>query len=190
MVKTQKLLIVAILAIAFIAMAGMANARPADISVKLDKIQVNGAYIGLPTLLSSEAPIYGFQYTLVPDGTYTVFGTITNYENESIDVTVTGGMRPLSLGAWHGTTTQVVHVPASGTAGFTLTFWAPSRDDIRVDCIGYGRISTAGVEFVDMPDNTEHTVNQGPMSDAVAIFTNGVMNYNGKPAFMVGYGHL
>jgi len=181
LVKINKLLTVAIIAVAFIAMAGAANAKFAA-DVKIDKVQVNGEYRGIPTLLSSEGPIYGFEYTLVPDGTYTVFGTITNLMDKPLTVTVGGGTDSRM------TASKTIAVPAYGTASFTLTFWAGPREDIVIRTSEKKEVDLRGVEFVNMPDNTVHTINMGPMSDAVAIFTNGVLNYNGQPAFSVGFG--
>lgn len=181
MVNLNKLLIVAMTAIALVAIAGMANAA----TVTADKVQINGAYISFPKTVISEFGIQGFEYTLVPDGTFTVIGTITNDDDTQASVRVSGGPSHLD--------DHVVTVPASSSSSFSVTFPAASHAEVCAfywNVEGWTPIGLTGVEFVDMPDNTEHTVNQGPMSDAVAIFTNGVMYYSGKPAFMVGYGHL
>ncbi len=43
-------------------------------------------------------------------------------------------------------------------------------------------------DIVDAEDTTVHTIDQGPMPDMVAIFTNGVLSYKGNPIYTIGLG--
>ncbi len=179
MVKLNKFIILSISALAIIAFAGVASAS----GVNIDKIQANGNYVGNPVLLSGDSQFYGYNYTFVPDGTYTVFGTLTNdgYSAPlSMDVTVDS----LLANDYQDMT---VTAPASwgitkGTSQFSITLRAASFDDVYV-YVNDDLVDTSGVDRVNSADNMAHTVDQGPMSNLVAILLNGTFNFGNSPLY-------
>jgi hypothetical protein len=177
MVKINKFVMVAVLSLVLVAICGVASAA----TVKVDKVQVNGNYVGVPTLLDNVPGYYGYTYTLVPDGTYTVFGTITN--DDKINDTF------VWIGAGTKAFCEVADsfiIPAGGKKTFEFTFGAANDSDVTVGYSnGYSPIiyyDLSGIDFVDAPQSP-HTVDQGPMSNAVAIYANGKLTYSGQPQF-------
>jgi hypothetical protein len=154
-------------------------------------------------LLSGDTKQYGYSYDFSPDGNFTVFGTITNADNASdYDVAVWfyGSMADGTVFLASHTT---VNVPAAtdmfyavgsdgkgrqygwtrpGTATFSLTvqsfsdrlwvYWGRQNEDEKLR-----NIDISGIEIVDQDDLTGHTVDQGPMSDTVALYSNGKYNF-------------
>ncbi len=182
MMNFNRLAIVAILAVALVAICSVANAAPVSstATVTVDKVHINGHYVGVPTLLGNVPGYYGYTYTLVPDGTYTVFGHIKNDDpNNTTSAWVGAGTKA------HEEVSQWFSIPKGGKVSFQFTCAAASKDDFTVgyDNPGFHFYDLSGVDFVDTPDSTTHTVNQGPMSDAVAIYANGKLTYNGQPQF-------
>ena len=213
MVKMNRLLMVAIIAIALVALTGLASAKPVPVggplpglTVTADTVQTNGRYIGTPVLLQDEIYHWGYNYTLVPDGSYTVFGTITNELNYSMVVhIVIGGKSYFESDSVHdmGMPPAIsidVNVPAAGskpaTVGYSVTLpagYVSSSNDISgeyftngnanllsVTSSGYrynGPVDFSNVDYVDAPQQA-HTLNYGPMSDMVVIFNNGVLKTN------------
>ena len=106
---------------------------------------------------------------------------------------VSGGGRPAG-GTTSGSTPLTV--PSGTSAPFSITLSAPSDRNITVFAIAdaNGKMyrvnpDISGVDYTNMPETT-HTIDEGPMSDAVAIFTNGVLKFTGNPMYMVGFGIL
>lgn len=181
MINKNRLIIIAVLSIALVAACSVANAA---ITVRVDKVQVNGNYIGIPELLNSEYPQYGYSYEFTPDGTYTVFGTITNDDADNdVEVWVGAGTKAMCE------VSDTFTVPADGKKSFTFTFAAASEDDVTVGYeVGEEKthfLDLSNVEFVDEEDTTTHTIDYGPMSDTVAIYSNGVLTYSGSPQYSV-----
>ncbi len=198
MVKINHLLIAAIIPIALIVLVGTASAKPIPVTVTVDTIQTNGYYLGVPTLVSGETYQYGFVYTFVPDGSYTVLGTITNNDLDSaydvtVDISNTGSHALMGE--------SIVTVPAASTdsngnfkhsnAMYSITVTANSVNDIFV---GYGSFSgnvelweaaadTSGTSYINEGDTITHTVNEGPMSDMNIIFANGKFDFKGSPLY-------
>jgi hypothetical protein len=169
------------MAIALIALAGTAYAIPSPVTVKIDKVQVNGVYQGVPTPESGGNGI-GYEYVLTPDGTYTVFGTMTNRGNDPVKVRIGGGT------TYAPEDIQYIDVPGSGTASFTLNFWAANNDDVHVGYwvvigeedehdLDWIMLDMSNTDFVNMPDNKVHTVDEGPMSDLFVVFANGAFDF-------------
>ncbi len=180
MVKANRLIIIAALSIALLAMAGVASAA---ITVTVNTVQSNGYYLGYPTLISSESSIFGYNYTFIPDGTYTVWGTVANDGAAPVSVWVGAGTKANSE------TSGMYDVPASGSSSFSYTFRAASESDVTVGyqygIYGVMFVPLDHADWVNAADAMTHTVDQGPMSNATAIFSNGHMTYDGAPIFMV-----
>ena len=173
----------------------------AKVTVTVDHVQRNGNYIGVPTLIPGEYPRCGYNYSFVPDGTYTVFGSITSDDaNNSTPVwllatkyRMNGGTKLITLikSGW-------VTVPANGKSDFSLT-WATKNESDNALCYNYPALNTTHTVtvipinldpsiFVDQPDQITHTLDQGPMSDGVAIFSNGKWNFTCLPIYTIGLG--
>lgn len=173
----------------------------ARVTVTVDKVQRNGHYIGVPTLIPGEYPRYGYNYSFVSDGTYTVFGSIASDDaNNSTPVWLLaskymkkGHMEMITLvkSGW-------VTVPANGRSDFSLT-WATKNESDNALCYNYPALNTTHTVkvipiyldpsiFVDGPDTMTHTVDLGPMSDAVAVYANGKLAYKGAPIYTIGLG--
>lgn len=187
MVKVKIILILTIALVALTALSGMASA----FTVNVDHIQRNGYYTGTPVLLKDEIYHYGYNYTFNPDGTYTLFGTITNEDSTPVTVIV-----QLSDGG-ASTDLQLIEVPAatgskSGSVALELTTKTPWFFKYYTSAADQNDHITLNVlhayDVTDEPDTTIHTLNQGPMSDAVAIFSNGKITYNGQPAYTISLG--
>ncbi len=181
MVKVNRLIIIAALSIVLLAMAGAASA---SVTFKVDQIQRNGYYTGVPTLLSGGSEQFGYTYTFVPDGSYTVFGTVTNDANADVHVGV--GIQP--LGDLDEYSWLSFYVPANGKSSWTYKLTAPNtqfQSIVGVWLVSGWPLDFTGVDVVDGADTTIHTVDEGPMSNATAIFSNGHMTYDGAPIFMV-----
>ncbi len=182
MAKMNLIFVVAISIVALVALAGMASAY----SVNVDRLQRNGYYVGTPTLISGGTEQYGYTYTFTPDGTYTLFGTATNDGSTPLTVFVdlSDGMQSVDL--------KELTVPAavnnqSGTTTFTLTaktpwffkYWttpADQDDHITLDVLHH-------YDIVDQGDSVTHTVDQGPMSNLVAILLNGKFNFGNSTLY-------
>jgi hypothetical protein len=176
MLRINRLVIVVILAIGLMATAGFASAT---ITFKVDKVQTNGIYHGVPKLISGEDSRYGYEYTLLPDGTYTVTGTVTNNGVNKTWVGVDVGFKYNTVGkaVW-----KDFYVPAAsggkpGTASFSFTWPANSSDEVLVWVTNWDEgpifepYDLSNVDYVDAPEYA-HTVDLGPMSDMVTVYSN------------------
>lgn len=105
MVKINILIMVSIALIALVAVSGMASAK---LTLTVNSIQANGHYIGVPTIINGETYTYGYNYTFIPDGTYTVSGTLFN----DADTVTHAGILILS-GSNVGTSWLSLYVPAA-----------------------------------------------------------------------------
>jgi hypothetical protein len=185
MTKINKILILAVSVIALVALAGVASAA---VTYKVESITRNGYYIGVPTLIAGDFNQYGYTYTFVFDGTYTISGYATNDGPVPVDVWVDAFS--YSSSDWN---IDKFTVPAAdsfkpGKASFSVKIRSPdSNFDSYAGLAGDpgNKISYEGVDIVDAVDNQAHTVDQGPMSDATAIFVNGKVTYKGSPLYSV-----
>jgi hypothetical protein len=166
-VKT--VLILFILSVAVLVLSGSAAATiyvPSfPVTVTVNTVQTNGVYTGQPVLLNSWSQEYGYNYTLAPDGTYTLIGTITNTGTQSYYVNLRGQVGQLA--------TTTINVPANSTVAFQFTVSAASASMAHVVAtIGESPImvSYSGAQYTSAPDTTSHTYNEGAMSDQVMLF--------------------
>lgn len=188
----NKILILAVLVTVIAALSGVASAAPAPLPVtfKVDKIERLGHYVGIPVLISGENYQFGYDYVFVFDGKYTIYGHATNNDDAPIQVWVYSHSR-----SYDGPGSESITwfwVPANGEADWSTTIVSPDTDfGIEAGVDGYGghtHPGYAGVDIVDQEDTTQHTIDQGPMSDATATFVNGVLKFSGNPAYMIGLG--
>lgn len=192
MARSFRIILIALI-VAFIAMAGTANALR-NVSVSIDKVQANGHYLGVPTIMRANYTAYGYIYTFfVPDGTYTVFGTITSHLSTPVQVRVGGGANGSLIDV------KVIDVPAKAAGedyvcvGYTLDFFAGPKENVStgywvivgVDNGNWTIIDLDSGDFVNATDDKPHTFDQGPMSDATAVYVNNALNYNGTLQFRV-----
>lgn len=183
MVKINILLMVAIALIAFVAVAGVASAK---VTVTVNTIQANGNYIGVQTQVPGELYHWGYNYTFVPDGTYTVTGTMSNDQNTPVVVDLEAGTE---LKQEYG---EYFTVPAAnddhGVISFSFTIPAAGFDDVVVvwysSAEGDHDMDLSDVDKINAPEPT-HTVNEGSMSDMVVIFNNGLLNSNTSIVYML-----
>jgi hypothetical protein len=188
MTKINKILILAVSAIVLVALAGVASA---EVTFKVDQIQRNGHYIGTPTLLSGDFHKYGYTYTFVFDGKYTISGYATNTNATPVDVWVDANS--YSYGGPGHYQYVPFTIPAAGKnpgrADFSVTITSPDNNFDswagQVGVAGHVVNDLSGIDIVDVEDTTQHTIDQGPMSDATAIFSNGKITYKGSPLYSV-----
>jgi hypothetical protein len=170
MVNFNRLAIMAVMAVSLVALCGAASADTApDITVSIDHVQINGHYDGSMTLLNNVPGYYGYEYDMfVPDGTYTVFGTITNNEDEAYDI-------------WVGDTANRYTLKKNSELDVQYTY-AAATPYITVNGGLVGSKKThsftipADCDVVNEDDTTVHTWDQGPMSNMAVIFSNGFTN--------------
>ncbi len=209
MVKINIFSIIAIMAIALVAMTGTAYATipimaTADgLTVQVDTIQTNGVYHGTPIMNSILTGQTTYEYKLVTDGTYTVSGTVIN-DNQTLTYDVKIKASPykeekqkmpagIVISAKNPYRPQFTQVTArNGTrAQFSITLAAPSDNDIFVYAHAFAIDSEMGYPvIVDMGNvdhitaaETTHTVNQGPMSNGVALYVNGKFNFGNSTLY-------
>jgi hypothetical protein len=215
MVKMNRFLMVSIIAIVLIALAGSAYALPIigdnplpGLTVTANTVQTNGNYIGIQTLINSKTyDIYGYNYTFVPDGSYTVTGTITNDLNTSQDVEILLINKSAFSGEIFNPIVSYVNVSAAGsnpgTASFSMTLpsgFVNSTSDIGgyyvVEIGGPGYILTVAIvrpiysgivdfsnaNYINTPEWI-HTVNEGPMSNMTLNYSNGAFNFGNSPLY-------
>lgn len=167
--SVKTVLTFALLSIVVLVLSGTAFAisTPTTPSVTVNTIQANGLYTGQPVVLNSYSETYGYNYTnLVSDGTYTVFGTITNKDTQSHDALI----QAMSIGQ---PSSVMVTVPANSTVSFQITLAAPSANSISVVATSNGNtlsVDTSDVQYTNAPDAVDHTFSEGAMSDMVIVF--------------------
>ena len=217
----RKILITVILTVALVAVAAAAASAltvPDKVTVKADYVITDGHYVGTTVLMPGEIYHYGYNYTeFVPDGAYSVTGTIKNDGDDPVSVyVVVGQVGPVADGTYL--------VPAHGQVGFNLYMPAPYMgkpqgfpyDPTKI--IGFwdtandgGPIDWSSRDYKNADDTMSHTIDEGPMSNAVAIYqngkpinggvmyslnmstddykdlyTSGTLNYSGQPAYTIG----
>ncbi len=180
--KMNKLLIISMSILVLAALAGTASAA---VTFKVDKIETIGVYHGIPTLLSGDNYQYGYDYVLIPDYC-TVYGKVYNYGTSQANVGVDIGFVPdvyykdFSVPAATGTT--------PGVATFAITMPKANGNDIKVwvtDWINgptFAPFNLSGVEYVES-EEPNHTVDQGPMSDTVTIYTGSSFNFSNSTLY-------
>jgi hypothetical protein len=186
----NKIVILGILAIALIAFTAAASASSAtigDVTLTLDSFTRNGNYMGLPVLEGGDMSRYGYEYTFVPDGTYTLTCHATNDGTAPTIAAVEfySGNPAYNTWIWGAT------VPAGGRFDYTMTM--PNTGDMEFRC----RLSVGGnteylfdygddLDITEPEDMTRHTIDQGSMSDGVAVYKDGKLAYTGLPQYSIG----
>lgn len=179
MVNVNRLIMAAVFAITLVAICNVASAAS---TVSVDKVQINGNYIGVPKVLNSEFPQVGYSYDFFPDGTYTIFGTITNGDAKNPTI-VTAEFGDVEHNAANVSATY--NVPADGKVSFELTLAASSSDDLGLITTENAVASYKALnsdDFVNAPES-QHTIDYGPMSNMVVIYTNGKIESNSSLMF-------
>jgi hypothetical protein len=194
MANMNRLAIMAVLGVSLIALCGVASAFTVTlpVTVTVDTIQINGHYDGSMALLGNVPGYYGYTYNLfIPDGTYTVKGTVKNDDEDNavdawVGVVDKSGLLSLGMAKPVVDAEQTLHLKMGGEGTFELSLAAESIDGITVYYgVGnfYKEADTSGADIVNQEDLKKHTIDQGPMSNAVAIYSNGKLTYNGLPQF-------
>jgi hypothetical protein len=161
-----------------VAVAGVASA---EVTYTIDNIQANGDYIGTPKINSTNYPQCDYEYIFYPDGTYTIFGTITNDGDTSSELYV--DFYSEAHWAEYGWDRQIFNLPANSKIDYTMTAKAESVDDLAIWFFNNERsvddnvVDLSGVDFSNVPDLKQHTIDQGPMSDLVVVLANGVFDF-------------
>ena len=194
MFKMNKILILGILVFALVTLSGAASAdsvADGHLIWTLDSVTSSGHYYGTPVLLSGDVAKYGYNYTFVPDGMYTVKYHVTNDALVPID----GYTYVFSPLAAPNSIQQDFTIPAGGSANFSLTLPAPDSEHIACEVSNfYDEIGTYlfyygdPLDIVNQGDSTEHTVDEGPMSNAIVTYLNGKPTYTGSPLYAIGLG--
>jgi hypothetical protein len=200
MVKLNILLIMAILPIALVVLSGAASASGTatvqSVTFTVDSIHANGHYIGVPALIPNTTEQYGYNYTFVFDGSYTIFGHATNSANTSIQASVDAYEYNHSGGAPLDWEWDSFTIPAATNSPGEVYFSVSVKSlDMDFDSIGYvGTVDHShpyagphaflfgvGDEnsiITNEPDTTTHTVAEGPMSNMSIVYTSEEFNSN------------
>lgn len=180
--KMNKLLILSISILVLIALAGTASAA---VTFKVDKIETIGVYHGIPTLISGDNHQYGYDYEFIPERCI-VYGSVTNDGADQVHVGVDIGFIP-------DVYYKDFDVPAAngdnpGVATFAITMPKALGSDIKVWVSNWDEGPTfvpfdlSGVEYVETEEQS-HTVDQGPMSDTVTIYTGAAFNFDNSTLY-------
>ncbi len=177
----NKILMILVFALALGAIAGMANASPIPVSCVITSINQNGNYIGEP-VLSNDAPgLYSYNYVFSPDGTYTIYGTLTNMDPKN-DYTVFVSYALNGGSGW-------ILVPANSKVDFSFTDPADSYNSVLGglwwEVMDTTFSASADTSHVDLTQAAyvSHTVDEGPMSDLSILFTSGKFDFKNSPLY-------
>ncbi len=153
-----------------------------------DSIQRNGYYTGIPTLMAGGNYQYGYEYIHPGWHVYHIRPHDQRWSDGS-NRCICRGYSSDHSGYWTIFTIPAETNGQAGSADFSFvvkpkvdlsefTFYG-GYDDTWLTEMSYGG------SIVDIPDTTMHTINRGPMSNAVAIFSNGKLTYNGLQQYTV-----
>lgn len=178
---------ISIFAIGLVLMAGAASAT---VTFKVDQVQTNGVYHGIPKQVYGEYYHYMYEYTLVPDGTYTVTGSVSNTGSNKTWVGVDVGFVYNTIGqaVWKDFFVPAASGGKPGVARFSLTWKANSSGEIKVWVTNWDEgpifkpYDLSGVAYVDAPEMS-HTVDQGPMSNLVAVYANETFKFSNSSLY-------
>lgn len=218
MVLMNKLLMVMVFSVAVIALTGAASAAGIGLptvtpmpglTVTADTVQTNGHYIGVPKLISGETYTYGYNYTLVPDGTYTVTGTVKNNNDKDVIVEVILFNKTLlgedSMAAASSIPWAIFNVSAKSKASYSITldqhflpFQVNSSHDIgglyesayladfdaEEPELYFGYVDFGNANYVDAPQSS-HTWDEGPMSGMSVLLNNGALKSNATVIYSI-----